>query len=163
IDRLTARGFGYRSDGACYFDVSRYPSYGELSRRSRLSMLRKLREEGLLGVVGPNGKRDPLDFVLWRPSEPDEPAWDSEFGAGRRYAVSHAYRSDWSFSWDGLAGTARLVERLAGLVGGGGGGGAGPKGTRPRTGSPDLVAEFRAALDDDLDTPRAVRALRAAL
>src|SRR5439155_3916725 len=67
IDRLTARGFGYRSDGACYFDVSRYPSYGELSRRSRLSMLRKLREEGLLGVVGPNGKRDPLDFVLWRP------------------------------------------------------------------------------------------------
>src|SRR5205823_4572387 len=81
--------------------------------------------------------------------------------AVRLYAVSHRYRRDWSFSWDGLARTARLVERLADLVGGGGGGGAGPKGTRPRTGSPDLVAEFRAALDDDLDTPRAVRALRA--
>ena len=74
VDELTARGFGYRSDGSCYFDVSRYPRYGELSRRSRLSMLRKLGDEGLLGAVGPHAKRDPLDFVLWRPSEPGEPA-----------------------------------------------------------------------------------------
>jgi L-cysteine:1D-myo-inositol 2-amino-2-deoxy-alpha-D-glucopyranoside ligase len=252
VDRLVTRGFGYRSDGACYFDVSRYPSYGELSHLSRLSMLRKLREEGLLGVVGPHGKRDPLDFVLWRPSEQDEPAWESTCGPGRPgwhiecsamsmrylgeqldvhgggrdllfshheseraqsesltgcvpfarawmhtgmvrydgrkmskslgnlvtvsetlerapaaavrlYLVSHRYRKDWTFSWDGLASAARLVERLAELVGGGGGGGAGPQGRDPKTANADLVAEFRAALDDDLDTPRAVRALRAAV
>jgi L-cysteine:1D-myo-inositol 2-amino-2-deoxy-alpha-D-glucopyranoside ligase len=252
VDRLVARGFGYRSDGSCYFDVSRYPSYGELSGRSRLSMLRKLRDEGLLGMVGPHGKRDPLDFVLWRPSEPDEPAWPSACGPGRPgwhiecsamsmrylgdqldvhgggrdlvfshheseraqsesltgcvpfvrawmhtgmvrydgrkmskslgnlvtvsetlerapaaavrlYLVSHRYRKDWPFSWDGLARTTRLVERLADLLGGGGGGGAGPQGGGSRPADTDLVAEFRAALDDDLDTPRAVRALRGAI
>src|SRR5205085_6294604 len=82
--------------------------------------------------------------------------------AVRLYLVSHRYRTDWSFSWDGLARSAHLVERLAELVGGGGGG-AGPKGSAPRSASADLVAEFRAALDDDLDTPRAVRGLRAAV
>jgi cysteinyl-tRNA synthetase len=251
VDRLAARGFGYRSDGSLYFDVSRYPQYGELSHRSRISMLRKLREEGLLGPVGPGKKRDPLDFVLWRPSERDEPAWESAHGPGRPgwhiecsamsmrylgeqldvhgggrdlvfshheseraqsesltgcvpfarawmhtgmvrydgrkmskslgnlvtveetlqrapaaavrlYLVSHRYRRDWSFSWDGLTRAARLVDRLADLVGGGGGG-AGPQGGGSRGADGPLVAEFSAALDDDLDTPRAVRALRAAV
>jgi cysteinyl-tRNA synthetase len=83
--------------------------------------------------------------------------------AVRLYLVSHRYRRDWSFSWDGLARTARLVERLADLVGGGGGGGAGPQGRDLRVAGADLVAEFSAALDDDLDTPRAVRALRMAV
>jgi len=46
-------------------------------------MLVKLRDEGLLGVVGPDAKRDFLDFPLWRPSAPDEPAWPSRFGPGR--------------------------------------------------------------------------------
>ena len=46
-------------------------------------MLRKLREEGLLGTVGPNAKRDELDFPLWRSSGPDEPSWPSKFGPGR--------------------------------------------------------------------------------
>jgi len=256
VDELAARGFGYRSDGSVYFDVSRYPLYGELSHRSRLSMLRKLRDEGLLGVVGPGGKRDPLDFVLWRPSAPDEPSWESAHGPGRPgwhiecsamamghlgkqidvhgggrdlvfshheseraqsesltgcvpfarawmhtgmvrydgrkmskslgnlvtvgetlqrapaaavrlYLMAHRYRRDWSFSWNGLAKAARLVERLADLTGGGGG--AGPQGGRhqdtraPGGADPQLVARFSAALDDDLDTPLAVRVLRAAV
>jgi cysteinyl-tRNA synthetase len=46
-------------------------------------MLRKLREEGLLGERGPGAKRDWLDFPLWRPSAPDEPSWPSPYGDGR--------------------------------------------------------------------------------
>ena len=82
--------------------------------------------------------------------------------AVRLHLVSHRYRRDWSFRWDGLARTAALVDRLADLVGGGGGG-AGPQGGEGRpTGSP-LLDEFSTAMDDDLDTPRAIRALQAAV
>jgi L-cysteine:1D-myo-inositol 2-amino-2-deoxy-alpha-D-glucopyranoside ligase len=80
--RLNDRGFAYRTD-ALYFDVSRYRGYGRLSHRSRTSMLRKLRHEELLGLVGPDAKRDLLDFPLWRSSAPGEPAWPSPFGEGR--------------------------------------------------------------------------------
>ncbi len=80
--RLHAGGFTYRTD-ALYFDASRYRGYGRLSRRTRLSMIRKLRHEDGLGTVGPGAKRDVLDFPLWRPSGPDEPSWPSRFGAGR--------------------------------------------------------------------------------
>ena len=80
--KLHAKGYAYRTD-ALYFDVSRYRGYGRLSHRTRLSMLRKLREEGLLGTVGPGAKRDALDFPLWRGSAPDEPSWPSKFGPGR--------------------------------------------------------------------------------
>jgi L-cysteine:1D-myo-inositol 2-amino-2-deoxy-alpha-D-glucopyranoside ligase len=80
--QLNARGYAYHTN-ALYFDVSRYRGYGRLSRRSRLSMIRKLRHEGLLGKVGPGAKRDALDFPLWQPSAPEEPAWPSRFGPGR--------------------------------------------------------------------------------
>jgi L-cysteine:1D-myo-inositol 2-amino-2-deoxy-alpha-D-glucopyranoside ligase len=80
--QLNRRGYAYRTD-ALYFDVSRYRGYGRLSHRTRRSMIRKLREEGLLGTVGPGAKRDALDFPLWRASRPDEPAWPSRFGDGR--------------------------------------------------------------------------------
>jgi len=85
LDAATAldrRGFAYKTD-ALYFDVSRYPGYGRLSHRSRRSMVRKLRDEELLGVVGPEAKRDALDFPLWRSSAPDEPSWPSRVGPGR--------------------------------------------------------------------------------
>src|SRR5262249_27270371 len=74
VDRLVDAGFAYQTEDV-YFDVSRYPGYGDLSHATRRSMLRKLRDEGLLGEVGPGAKRDALDFQLWRRSEPDEPAW----------------------------------------------------------------------------------------
>jgi len=82
VRRLYGAGHAYRSD-ALYFEAARYPAFGELSHRSRRSMVRKLRDEGLLGRVGPEAKRDELDFPLWRPSGPDEPSWNSEFGPGR--------------------------------------------------------------------------------
>jgi len=80
--KLHDRGYAYQTN-ALYFDVSRYRGYGRLSHRSRLSMIRKLREEGSLGTVGPAAKRDLLDFPLWRSSAPDEAVWPSRFGPGR--------------------------------------------------------------------------------
>ena len=234
-------GTAYRAlDGSLYFDASRYPGFGRISRRSRRSMIRKLRDESLLGEVGPGAKRDALDFPLWRPSRPDEPAWPSPYGPGRpgwhiecsamsmrylgeqvdvhgggrdlvfshheseraqsetltgrapfarawmhtgmvRYAghkmskslgnlvvvkevlergvaaaalrlylLSHRYRHDWSFDWEGLKPLASLVDRAREIGSGG----------RP---SRELLDRFQAALEDDLDTPRALRALAAAV
>jgi cysteinyl-tRNA synthetase len=80
--RLEKRGFAYQTD-ALYFEAACYRGFGRLSHRTRRSMVRKLRDEGLLGTVGPGGKRDALDFPLWRASRPDEPAWPSPFGPGR--------------------------------------------------------------------------------
>jgi L-cysteine:1D-myo-inositol 2-amino-2-deoxy-alpha-D-glucopyranoside ligase len=75
--------------------------------------------------------------------------------AVRLYLVSRRYGRDWDFSWDGLARASRLVERLRALV-------AQDKSEDAPAGS-KVLAEFNAALADDLDTPRALRALRAAL
>ncbi|HEV2952544.1 MAG TPA: class I tRNA ligase family protein, partial [Candidatus Dormibacteraeota bacterium] len=83
ISELAAAGFTYQTLEGTFFGVSRYPSFGFLSKRSRRSMLAKLRSEGLLGKVGEGHKHDPLDFPLWRPSGPGEPAWPSPFGEGR--------------------------------------------------------------------------------
>ena len=80
--RLRSSGHAYHSDDL-YFDASSYRGYGRLSHRTRRSMLRKLREEELLGTVGPSAKRDALDFPLWRRSRDGEPAWPSRFGNGR--------------------------------------------------------------------------------
>jgi L-cysteine:1D-myo-inositol 2-amino-2-deoxy-alpha-D-glucopyranoside ligase len=224
-----------------YFDVSRYRGYGRLSHRTRRSMLRKLRDEGLLGTVGPGAKRDALDFPLWRRSGPEEPSWPSKFGPGRPgwhiecsamamrylgeqidvhgggrdlmfshheseraqseslthkppfarawmhtgmvryegrkmskslgnlvkvsqalqrapaaavrlYLISHRYRRDWDFDWAALARFARVIERARAVL-------KEPDGQA----SPALIREFNAALSDDLDTPRAVRALRLAI
>ncbi len=238
--KLRTKGFAYQTD-AVYFDVSRYRGYGKLSHRTRRSMLQKLRDEGLLGSVGPRAKRDALDFPLWRGSAAGEPAWPSKFGPGRPgwhiecsamamrylgeqidihgggrdlkfshheseraqsesltgkvpfarawmhtgmvryegrkmskslgnlvkvsqalqrapaaavriYLVSHRYAGDWDFSWSGLMRAARLIERARAVLKHPGG-----------KASPALIKEFDAALADDLDTPRAVRALRAAV
>jgi L-cysteine:1D-myo-inositol 2-amino-2-deoxy-alpha-D-glucopyranoside ligase len=238
--KLHSSGHAYRTD-ALYFDVSRYRGYGRLSHRTRRSMLRKLRDEGLLGSVGPGTKRDALDFPLWRGSAPDEPSWPSKFGPGRPgwhiecsamamrylgeqidihgggrdltfshheseraqsesltgkaplarawmhtgmvryegrkmskslgnlvkvsqalarapaaavrlYLVWHRYGRDWDFNWAALARAARLIERARAVLKNPGG-----------QASPALIKEFNAALADDLDTPRAVRALRMAV
>jgi cysteinyl-tRNA synthetase len=82
VGRLVDGGFTYQTD-AVYFDTTRYPDFGGLSHRTRRSMLMKLRDEGSLGEVSQTSKRDALDFMLWRPSAPDEPSWPAPFGPGR--------------------------------------------------------------------------------
>ena len=237
---LAGEGFAYpAADGSLYFDTARYPGFGQLSKRTRRSMLAKLRDEGLLGAKGPEAKRDWLDFPLWRPSALDEPSWPSAYGEGRPgwhiecsamamrylagqvdvhgggrdlvfshheaeraqsesltgsapfvrawmhagmvryqgakmskslgnlvnvkqslervspaglriYLASHHYRRDWTFSWSGLEAAGRLADRIAALHAGG------HPGSR-------LQEDFEAALDDDLDTPRALQVLKQAI
>jgi L-cysteine:1D-myo-inositol 2-amino-2-deoxy-alpha-D-glucopyranoside ligase len=81
IGTLLERGHAYRADGHVYFSVESWPRYGELSQLSREAMLPIANERG--NVPDQPGKRDPLDFVLWQPSDPDEPWWPSPFGPGR--------------------------------------------------------------------------------
>ena len=81
IERLEAKGLAYRSDnGDVNYAVRAFPGYGKLSGKS----IDELRA-GERVAVG-DGKRDPLDFVLWKaakPEEPDEAKWDSPYGLGR--------------------------------------------------------------------------------
>ena len=81
IARLLERGLAYQADGHVYFDIDRWPSYGELSHLPREAMLPIANERG--NVPDMAGKRNPLDFVLWQPSASDEPSWPSPWGVGR--------------------------------------------------------------------------------
>jgi len=74
-------GHAYRSGGAVYFEVSTFAGFGEVSHLGRDEMLRLAAEHG--GNPDDPAKRDPLDFVLWQPSLPDEPSWESRWGPGR--------------------------------------------------------------------------------
>jgi L-cysteine:1D-myo-inositol 2-amino-2-deoxy-alpha-D-glucopyranoside ligase len=75
------RGHAYESGGGVYFDVATYKGFGRLSGLDRSEMIRLAAANG--GNPDDPAKRDPLDFVLWQPSLPDEPAWESRWGPGR--------------------------------------------------------------------------------
>jgi cysteinyl-tRNA synthetase len=77
IEALIAKGHAYEADGHVLFSVASYPGYGRLSGRSVEDMIAGARVE-----VAPY-KRDPMDFVLWKPSDDDLPGWDSPWGRGR--------------------------------------------------------------------------------
>jgi L-cysteine:1D-myo-inositol 2-amino-2-deoxy-alpha-D-glucopyranoside ligase len=81
IGMVLERGFAYEAGGSVYFDVSRFESFGALSHYTEAEMLELAAQRG--GKVDDPHKRHPLDFVLWHPSEPDEPAWDTLWGPGR--------------------------------------------------------------------------------
>ncbi len=81
IGMVLDRGHAYVAGGAVYFEVASYPGFGELSKLDRTEMLVLAAERG--GNPDDPAKRDPLDFVLWQPSAPDEPAWGSLWGPGR--------------------------------------------------------------------------------
>jgi L-cysteine:1D-myo-inositol 2-amino-2-deoxy-alpha-D-glucopyranoside ligase len=74
-------GSAYQSGGAVYFDVTRFARFGQLSHLDEATMLTLARENG--GNPDDPDKRHPLDFVLWQPSLPDEPSWESRWGPGR--------------------------------------------------------------------------------
>jgi cysteinyl-tRNA synthetase len=77
IEKLIKSGNAYEAEGHVLFNVPSMPDYGKLSRRSLDEM-----EAGARVEVAPY-KRDPMDFVLWKPSEPAEPGWVSPWGRGR--------------------------------------------------------------------------------
>ncbi len=240
VGMVLDRGHAYRSGGAVYFDVGSFERFGQVSHLTRAEMLELAAERG--GNPGDPNKRDPLDFVLWQPSAPDEPAWDSSWGPGRpgwhiecsalalrelgttidlhgggadlifphheceaaqseaatgerfvrhwlhapmvqldgvkmskslgnlvfvselvkecepmavRLAIlDHPYREPWDWTDDLLAAAADRLERWRAAAPAGGSGGGG--------GSSGVLDEVRAALDDDLDLPRAIAAVDAA-
>ena len=77
IGELIGKGYAYEADGHVLFHVPADPNYGSLSKRSLEDMLDGARVE-----VAPY-KRDAKDFVLWKPSTPELPGWDSPWGRGR--------------------------------------------------------------------------------
>jgi L-cysteine:1D-myo-inositol 2-amino-2-deoxy-alpha-D-glucopyranoside ligase len=81
IGMVLDRGYAYAVDGSVYFDISKFPSFGEVSHYSEEQMIEFARQRG--GNVEDPNKRHPLDFVLWHPSADDEPSWDTMWGAGR--------------------------------------------------------------------------------
>jgi cysteinyl-tRNA synthetase len=91
IARLVEGGHAYAADGHVLFSVASFSEYGALSGRSPEELLAGARVEVA------TYKRDPGDFVLWKPSAPELPGWDSPWGRGRPgwhiecSAMSHRY------------------------------------------------------------------------
>ncbi|WP_210877224.1 cysteine--tRNA ligase [Roseovarius autotrophicus] len=77
IERLISGGHAYEAEGHVLFAVESYAEYGRLSGRTLDDMIAGARVE-----VAPY-KRNPMDFVLWKPSSDDLPGWDSPWGRGR--------------------------------------------------------------------------------
>jgi len=77
IEKLIADGFAYAHDGHVLFRVRKYDDYGKLSGRSVDDMIAGARVEVA------SYKEDPMDFVLWKPSDDSIPGWDSPWGRGR--------------------------------------------------------------------------------
>jgi cysteinyl-tRNA synthetase len=77
ITALVDRGHAYAAEGHVLFDTQAFPDYGQLSGRNLDEMIAGARVE-----VAPY-KRNAADFVLWKPSKPGEPVWESAFGPGR--------------------------------------------------------------------------------
>ena len=77
IETLIARGHAYAAEGHVLFSVASFPDYGRFANRSLDEMQAGARVE-----VAPY-KRDPMDFVLWKPSNAAEPGWPSPWGHGR--------------------------------------------------------------------------------
>lgn len=77
IQRLITSGHAYEAEGHVLFNVPSYKEYGKLSGRDQKEMLAGARVE-----VAPF-KKDPSDFVLWKPSTKEQPSWDSPWGGGR--------------------------------------------------------------------------------
>ncbi|WP_294223121.1 cysteine--tRNA ligase [uncultured Shimia sp.] len=77
IEKLIADGYAYAHEGHVLFRVRKYDNYGKLSGRSVDDMIAGARVEVA------SYKEDPMDFVLWKPSDADQPGWDSPWGLGR--------------------------------------------------------------------------------
>ena len=77
MEKLIASGHSYAAEGHVLFSVQTMTDYGKLSRHSRNELIAGARVE-----IAPY-KKDPADFVLWKPSDEDQPGWDSPWGRGR--------------------------------------------------------------------------------
>ncbi len=77
VKKLLDNGHAYEAEGHVLFDVDSMPDYGSLSGRSMKEMLAGAR------IDVADYKKNPADFILWKPSTPDQPGWNSPWGYGR--------------------------------------------------------------------------------
>jgi len=77
VKKLIENGIAYEINGSVYFSVERFKGYGKLSGRNIDDMIAGTR----VGIE--EEKKNPLDFVLWKNSKPNEPSWESPWGSGR--------------------------------------------------------------------------------
>lgn len=77
IETLIEKGYAYAVDGSVYFATRKFEGYGKLSKKNPDDL-----EAGARIAVDSN-KRNPMDFVLWKPKKEGEPAWSSPWGEGR--------------------------------------------------------------------------------
>ncbi len=77
VESLISKGLAYKAGDSVFYSVRAFKDYGKLSKRSVDDMISGAR------VDPGEGKRDPLDFVLWKGAKPGEPSWDSPQGSGR--------------------------------------------------------------------------------
>lgn len=77
IEGLISKGVAYTVDGDVYYEVTKFPHYGKLSKRKLDDLMAGAR------VEIDERKKNPLDFALWKSSKPGEPAWKSPWGMGR--------------------------------------------------------------------------------
>ena len=76
---LVDKGYAYVNDGTVYYDTKKFGDYGKLSKKN----LDELIEGASERVDKDDAKKNPTDFVLWKPFKPGEPKWDSPWGQGR--------------------------------------------------------------------------------
>ena len=83
VYELEQKGYAYPADGDVYYAVRQFTDYGKLSGRKLEDL--QVGASGRVKVEDPEAakKKDPFDFALWKAAKPDEPAWDSSWGAGR--------------------------------------------------------------------------------
>lgn len=79
IQTLVDKGFAYEDNGTVYYNTKMFPEYGKLSRKN----LDELIAGGSERVAVDDAKKNPTDFVLWKPKKEGEPSWPSPWGDGR--------------------------------------------------------------------------------
>ena len=77
VSELINKGFAYENNNHVYFQLNKFKDYGKLSNKKLEDLIAGSR------VVVSKNKKNPEDFVLWKPSDNDEPFWDSPWGKGR--------------------------------------------------------------------------------
>ncbi|MGD1864115.1 MAG: cysteine--tRNA ligase [Phormidesmis sp.] len=81
IQELEQKGYAYPAEGDVYYSVRKFDGYGKLSGRKLDDM--EAGRSGRVDTEEKSIKRDPFDFALWKSAKPDEPSWESPWGAGR--------------------------------------------------------------------------------
>ena len=79
VQELIDKGFAYEDNGTVYYDTKKFPEYGKLSRKNLDELIAGASER----VTIDDAKKNPTDFVLWKPKKEGEPSWTSPWGEGR--------------------------------------------------------------------------------